>query len=161
MNLKPETLAEIEKAIPKYPEKRSAVMPLLHAIQKDVGYLSNEAAEWVADKLDMQPMQVLSVITFYPFFRQHRVGKRHIRVCRTLSCAMAGGNKVCEKMLAEFDTELNAVSPDGEVTVEFAECLASCGSAPVMLVDDDLHENLDEAKAAEICGQIKAEAQNA
>lgn len=161
MNLKPETLAEIEKAIPKYPEKRSAVMPLLHAIQKDVGYLSNEAAEWVAAKLEMQPIQVLAVITFYPFFRQHKIGKRHIRVCRTLSCAMAGGNKVCEKMLSEFDAELNKPSPDGEVTVEFAECLASCGSAPVMLVDDELHENLDEAKTAAICGQIKAEGQSA
>lgn len=161
MNLKPETLAEIEEAIPKYPEKRSAVMPVLHAIQKDVGYLSNEAAEWVAAKLEIEPINVLSVITFYPFFRQHKIGKRHIRVCRTLSCAMAGGSKVCDRMLAEFGAELNGVSPDGEVTVEFAECLASCGSAPVMLVDNDLYENLDEAKATEICNKIKAEAKNA
>ena len=158
MNLKPETLVEIEEAIPKYPEKRSAVMPLLHAIQKDQGLLSNAAAEWVAEKLEIKPINVLSVITFYPFFRQHKIGKRHIRVCRTLSCAMAGGAKVCNKMLAEFDTSLNEISPDGEVTVEFAECLASCGSAPVMLVDDELYENLDESKAAEICGKIKAEA---
>lgn len=158
MNLKPETLAEIEEAIPKYPEKQSAVMPLLHAIQKDQGLLSNEAAEWVAAKLEIAPIHVLSVITFYPFFRQHKIGKRHIRVCRTLSCAMAGGAKVCDKMLSEFDTNLNEVSPDGEVTVEFAECLASCGSAPVMLVDDELHENLDEAKARVICENIKAEA---
>ena len=158
MNLKPETLAEIEAAIPKYPEKQSAVMPLLHAIQKDQGTLSNEAAEWVAEKLGIAPINVLSVITFYPFFRQHKVGKRHIRVCRTLSCAMAGGSKVCDTMLKEFGAELNGVSPDGEVTVEFAECLASCGSAPVMLVDDDLYENLDEAKAKEIADKIKAEA---
>lgn len=156
MNLKPETLAEIEAAIPKYTEKQSAVMPLLHAIQGDQGTISNEAAEWVAEKLGMAPINVLSVISFYPFFRQHKIGKRHIRVCRTLACAMAGGSKVCDKMLAEFGTELNGVSPDGEVTVEFAECLASCGSAPVMLVDEELHENLDEAKAQAICDQIKA-----
>ncbi len=109
MNLKPETLAEIEEAIPKYPEKHSAVMPLLHAIQKDQGLLSNEAAEWVAEKLEVEPINVLSVITFYPFFRQHKIGKRHIRVCRTLSCAMAGGAKVCDTMLSEFDTDLNGV----------------------------------------------------
>ena len=161
MNLKPETLAEIEEAIPKYPEKRSAVMPLLHAIQKDQGLLSNEAAEWVAEKLEMEPINVLSVITFYPFFRQHKIGKRHIRVCRTLSCAMAGGSKVCDTMLSEFDTSLNGVSPDWEVTVEFAECLASCGSAPVMLVDDELYENLDETKTKEICDRIKTEATGA
>tara|TARA_Y100000814_G_C12323222_1_gene398926 strand:- start:283 stop:768 length:486 start_codon:yes stop_codon:yes gene_type:complete len=158
MELKPETLAEIEEAIPKYPEKQSAVMPLLHAIQKDQGLLTNETAEWVAGKLGMEAIQVLAVITFYPFFRQHRIGKRHIRVCRTLSCAMAGGAKVCDKMLSEFDTDLNEISPDGEVTVEFAECLASCGSAPVMLVDDELHENLDEEKTKAICDQIKSEA---
>ncbi|MBK1880237.1 NAD(P)H-dependent oxidoreductase subunit E [Pelagicoccus mobilis] len=157
MDLKPETLAEIEAAIPKYPEAQSAVMPLLHAIQKDQGFISNEAAEWVAEKLGIAPINVLSVVTFYPFFRQHKVGKRHIRVCRTLSCAMAGGSKVCDKMLSEFEAELNQVSPDGEVTVEFAECLASCGSAPVMLVDEDLHENLTVEKAKEICDQIKAE----
>ncbi|MDQ8202646.1 NAD(P)H-dependent oxidoreductase subunit E [Pelagicoccus sp. SDUM812003] len=158
MNLKPETLAEIEAAIPKYPDPRSAVMPLLHAIQKDQGLLTNEAAEWVAKKLGIEPINVLSVITFYPFFRQHKIGKRHIRVCRTLSCAMAGGAKVCDTMLKEFETELNEVSPDGEVTVEFAECLASCGSAPVMLVDEELHENLDVAKAKALCEKIKAEA---
>ncbi len=158
MNLKPETLAEIEAAIPKYPEKRSAVMPLLHAIQADQGYLSNEAAEWVARKLEIEPINVLSVITFYPFFRQRPIGKRHIRVCRTLSCAMAGGSKVCERMLEEFGAELGGVSPGGEVTVEFAECLASCGSGPVMLVDEELYENLDDAKAKAICDQIKAEA---
>ena len=71
--------------------------------------------------------------------------------------AMAGGAKVCDKMLSEFDTGLNEISPGGEVTVEFAECLASCGSAPVMLVDDELHENLDEEKAKAICDQIKSE----
>ena len=158
MNLKPETLAEIEAAIPKYPEKQSAVMPLLHAIQKDQGTLTNEAAEWVAEKLGIEPINVLSVITFYPYFRQHKVGKRHIRVCRTLSCAMAGGAKVCETMLSEFDTKLNEISPDGEVTIEFAECLASCGSAPVMLVDEDLYENLSVEKAKEICDKLKAEA---
>jgi len=158
MNLKPETLAEIDAAIPKYPEKQSAVMPLLHAIQKDRGLLDNEAAEWVAARLGIEPINVLSVITFYPFFRQQSIGKRHIRVCRTLSCAMAGGSKVCDTMLKEFDAELNGVSPDGEVTVEFAECLASCGSAPVMLVDDELYENLDQAKAKEICDKIKTEA---
>lgn len=158
MDLKPETLAEIEAAIPMYPEKCSAVMPLLHAIQQDQGMLTNEAAEWVAEKLGIEPINVLSVITFYPFFRQRMIGKRHLRVCRTLSCAMAGGSKVCDTLLKEFNTDLNATSPGGEVTIEFAECLASCGSAPVMLVDEELYENLDEAKAKEICAKIKEEA---
>ena len=131
-------------------------MPLLHAIQKDRGFLTNEVPEWVAGKLGMEPIQVLSVITFYPFFRQHRIGKRHIRVCRTLSCAMAGGAGLRQDA-SEFDTDLNEISPDGE-DGGVCGCLASCGSAPVMLVDDELHENLDEEKAKAICDQIKSEA---
>ena len=97
------------------------------------------------------------VVTFYPFFREHAVGKRLIRVCRTLSCALNGGYKVCDRFKQEFDCELNEVSPDGRVTIEFAECLASCGSGPVAMVDDDLVEHLDEAKVKELCDRIKAE----
>jgi NADH-quinone oxidoreductase subunit E len=90
-------------------------------------------------------------------FRREPIGKRHIKVCRTLSCALAGGYRTCAKFESEFDTHLGEVSPDGEVTVEFVECLASCGTAPVVLIDETLHENVDEAKAKEISDAIKAE----
>ncbi len=155
--LSPETLSYIDEVIPRYPQKRSAIMMILHAIQKEKGYLSLEAQEWVADKLELQPIQVREVVTFYPFYREHAIGKRHIRVCRTLSCALNGGYKVCDKFKEAFDTELDAVSPDGRVTVEFAECLASCGTAPVAMVDDTLYENLNEEQVEAICEQIKKE----
>lgn len=158
INLKPETLSRIEEVIPHYPVKRSATLPLLHLIQEDVGYISKEAIEWVAAKLELQPINVYEVVTFYPMFRQHPIGKRHIKVCRTLSCALMGGYKTCDAFKKEFNTELNAVSPDGEVTVEFVECLASCGTAPVVMIDDALHEKVDPAKAKQLSDQIKAEA---
>jgi len=153
--LSDETRQYIDKVIPRYPEKRSAIMMILHAIQKEKGCVDLPAQEWVAEKLELTPIQVREVVTFYPFYREHRIGKRHIRVCRTLSCALNGGYKVCDAFKREFDTELNATSPDGRVTVEFAECLASCGTAPVAMIDDDLYENLTEEEVARLAKEIK------
>jgi len=158
MNLKPETLRRIEEVIPHYPVKRSAVLPLLHLIQEDAGYISAEAQEWVAAKLELQPINVYEVVTFYPMFRQKPIGRRHVKVCRTLSCALMGGYKACETFERAFNTHRGEISPDGEVTIEFVECLASCGTAPVVMIDDDLHENVDPAKAKQLSEQIKREA---
>ncbi len=158
MNLKPETLRRIDDVITHYPVKRSAVLMLLHAIQEDVGYIPQEAIEWVAQKLELQPINVYEVVTFYPMFRQKPIGRRHIKVCRTLSCALMGGYKTCAAFEKEFDTHRGEISPDGEVTIEFVECLASCGTAPVVMIDDDLHEKVDTAKAKQLSDQIKAEA---
>lgn len=158
MNLKPETLRRIDDVITHYPVKRSAVLMLLHAIQEDVGFISKEAIDWVAAKLELQPINVYEVVTFYPMFRQKPIGRRHIKVCRTLSCALMGGYKTCEAFEKEFNTHRGEISPDGEVTIEFVECLASCGTAPVVMIDDDLHEKVDCAKAKQLSDQIKAEA---
>ncbi|HVU33202.1 MAG TPA: NAD(P)H-dependent oxidoreductase subunit E [Opitutaceae bacterium] len=158
MNLKPETLRRIDEVIPHYPVKRSAALPLLHLVQEDVGYISNEAVEWIAQKLEVQPINIYELVTFYPMFRQKPIGRRHIKVCRTLSCALMGGYKTCEAFEKEFNTHRDEVSADGEVTIEFVECLASCGTAPVVMVDDELHEKVDAAKAKEISDRIKTEA---
>ena len=158
MNLKPETLRQIDEVIPHYPTKRSATLPLLHLIQEEAGFISNEAIEWVAAKLGLQPINVYEVVTFYPMFRQKPIGRRHIKVCRTLSCALMGGYRTCATFEQEFQTHAGEVSPDGEVTVEFVECLASCGTAPVVMIDDELHEKVDAAKARQLSDQIKAQA---
>jgi NADH-quinone oxidoreductase subunit E len=158
MNLKPDTLRQIDEVIPHYPTKRSATLPLLHLIQEDIGYIPQEAIDWVAAKLELQPINVYEVVTFYPMFRQKPIGRRHVKVCRTLSCALMGGYKTCAAFEQEFNTHLGEVSPDGEVTIEFVECLASCGTAPVVMIDDELHEKVDGAKAKALADQIKAEA---
>jgi NADH-quinone oxidoreductase subunit E len=158
MQLRPETLRKIDEVIPHYPVKRSAVLPLLHLIQEDAGYISPEATEWVARKLELEPINVFEVVTFYPMFRQKPIGRRHIKVCRTLSCALMGGYKTCAAFEQEFNTHRGEISPDGEVTIEFVECLASCGTAPVVLIDDDLHEKVDATRAKELSNQIKQEA---
>ena len=157
MNLKPETLLRIDEVIPHYPVKRSAALPLLHLVQEDVGYISDEAIEWIAQKLELEPINVYELVTFYPMFRRKPIGRRHVKVCRTLSCALLGGYKTCETFEKEFSTHRGEISPDGEVTIDFVECLASCGTAPVVMIDDDLHEKVDGAKAKQLCDQIKRE----
>jgi NADH-quinone oxidoreductase subunit E len=158
MNLKPETFQRIDEVITHYPVKRSATLPLLHLIQEDVGHISDEAIAWIAQKLALQPINVLEVVTFYPMFRRAPIGRRHIKVCRTLSCALSGGYKTCDTFEKEFSTHRGEISPDGEVTVEFVECLASCGTAPVVMIDEILHEKVDVTKAKQLSAQIKAEA---
>ncbi len=156
--LKSETLARIDEVITHYPVKRSASLPLLHLVQEEQGYISDEAIEWIATKLDLQPINVYELVTFYPMFRRHPIGRRHVKVCRTLSCALNGGYKVCEQFEKEFNTHRGEISPDGEVTIEFVECLASCGSGPVVMIDDELHESVDAAKTSELAARIRAEA---
>jgi len=155
MNLKPETLKKIEEVIPHYPTKRSASLPLLHLVQEDQGYISKEAIEWIAEKLELQPINIYELVTFYPMFRQEPIGKTHIRVCRTLSCALSGAYKVCSKLKQDLKCGDNGTSEDGEVTVEFVECLASCGTAPVLMVNDALVENVDESKTDQVIADIR------
>ncbi len=160
MNLKPATLAQIDEVITHYPVKRSATLPLLHLIQEDVGWIPPAAIEWVAAKLELEPINVYEVVTFYPMFRQKPIGRRHIKVCRTLSCALTGGYKVCGQFEQEFGCQRGEVSADGEVTIDFVECLASCGTGPVVMIDDDLHERVDAAAVQTLSQQIKHAAQN-
>ena len=153
----PELEAEADERIAHYAaSKRSATLPLLHIVQHHFGFISAPAIEWVAAKLDLEPIKVLEVVTFYPGFRQSAPGKFHIRVCRTLSCAMGRSYELMERLceLTGIDrTEADShhhpisVSPCGKFSVEFAECLASCGTAPVCMVNDDFHEGVAPDKA--------------
>ncbi len=141
-------------------------MPLLHLWQEEFGYISDEGVNWIAAKLGLEPINILELVTFYPMYRQQPAGKKHLRVCRTLSCAMAGSYQVMEQLRAaaripreQGDHGMHnpvAVSPDGEYSIEFVECLASCGTAPVCLVGDTLHENVPVENAESILHQPPA-----
>lgn len=155
LDLKPETIDRIEKTIPRYPVKRSAVMPLLHFIQSDQGFISNDAVEWVAEKLELQPINVLEVVTFFPYYRQHKLGRTHVRVCRTLSCALMGAYKVGDELEKKLGCKMGTTKEDGSITLEYAECLAACGTGPVVLVDEDLYENLKANELDPLVGEIK------
>jgi NADH-quinone oxidoreductase subunit E len=151
--------AEIEEVISHYPKKRSATLMLLHAVQERFGYISRQAVEWIAAKLELQPINVYELVTFYPMFHQKPVGKYHLKVCRTLSCALGGSYKLhehfCEKLGLDAHGHGPQTTKDGKYTVEFVECLASCGTAPVMMCNDAFYEGVTASKADEILGGCK------
>ncbi len=128
-------------------------MPLLHLWQEHFGFISDEAVVWIAEKLGLPPINILELVTFYPMFRQKPAGKTHIRVCRTLSCAMAGGFELMENLCTTLGIQRPPagdgmhnpirISADGDYSVEFVECLASCGTAPVCMIGEQLYENAD------------------
>lgn len=150
---------EIDELISHYPVKRSASLMLLHALQEHFGYLSKEAIEWTASKLELQPINIYELVTFYPMFRQHPIGKHHLRICRTLSCALGGSYQLhrhlCQKLGLDSHAHGPQTTPDGKYTVEFVECLASCGTAPVMMCNEAFFEGVSNDKANEViakCG---------
>ena len=149
-----ELLAEIDELIGHYPKKRSASLMLLHAVQSEFGYISRQAVEWIALKLELQPINVYELVTFYPMFQQKKVGKYHLKVCRTLSCALGGSYKLhdyfCNKLQLDPHGHGAQTTKDGKFTVEFVECLASCGTAPVMMCNDAFHEGVSTEKANQI-----------
>ena len=150
---------EVEELITHYPQKRSASLMLLHAIQDHFGYISREAMEWIARKLELQPINVYELVTFYPMFRQKPVGKYQIKVCRTLSCALGGAYRLREHFCRKLGLDPQAhgihTTKDCKFSVEFVECLASCGTAPVMMCNDDFYEGVSEQKADEILAKCK------
>jgi len=146
--------AEIDELISHYPKKRSASLMVLHALQAHLGFLSQEAVEWTAAKLELQPINVLELVTFYPMFRQKPIGRFHLKICRTLSCALGGSGELHHRLCGKLGLNPNGhgaqTTADGKFTVEFVECLAGCGTAPVMMCNDDFYEGVTEQKAAEI-----------
>src|SRR6202158_5604852 len=106
MELPTELQSRIDEVITQYPvSKRSAALPLLHLVQEHFGYIEDDAINWIAAKLGLEPINVLELVTFYPMFRREPAGKHHIRVCRTLSCAMAGGYELMENLCAALEIQ--------------------------------------------------------
>src|SRR5262245_47125495 len=150
---------EIDELIRHYPQKRSASLMLLHALQEHFGWLSKEAIEWTARKLELQPINIYELVTFYPMFRQEPVGKYVLKVCRTLSCALGGSAKLsehfCQKLVWYAHKHGIQTTKDGKFSVEFVECLASCGTAPVLMCNDDFYEGVTNERAEEILAKCR------
>lgn len=143
--------------IPRYPQSRSAIMPLLYIAQDELGYISQEAVEWVADKLSIASVQVWEVATFYTMYYKKPVGKYHFQVCRTLPCALRGAKMVSEFLHNKFGLKPGEVSADGLWSFEEVECLGSCGTAPMCQINDVFFENLTESKLETIIARIDKE----
>jgi NADH-quinone oxidoreductase subunit E len=143
--------------IPLYPQSRSAVMPLLYIAQEEFGLITQEGIEWVASKINLPPVQVWEIATFYTMYYKKPVGKYHFQVCRTLPCALRGAKFVSEYLHKKLGLNPGEVSKDGMWSFEEVECLGSCGTAPMCQVNDVFFENLTEEKLGQIISRIEKE----
>ena len=152
--------AEIDELVTHYPQKRSASVMVLHALQDHFGHISPEAMEWTATKLGLPPINIYELVTFYPMLHQEPIGKFHLKVCRTLSCMLGGSFKLHEHLCGKLGLDPHKhgpqTTPDGKFTVEFVECLASCGTAPVMMCNEEFYEGVTTRKAEEIVAKCKS-----
>ena len=153
----PEVLAEIDAHIAKYPpeHKRSALIPLLLlVIQRERGYVDNAGVNFLAQKLDIKVTDVWETATFYSMFNMHPVGKYHLQVCKTLSCRIMGEEKITEHICNRLGIHAGETTPDGKFTVSRVECLGSCGTAPMMQIGFDYHEDLTTEKVDKLLDSL-------
>src|SRR6187431_517802 len=146
---------ELTEILSRYPNKMAACIPALHLCQNaNENWVSPEVIQFVAERLELPAAHVKGVVTFYTLFNQHKPGKHQVWVCRTLSCALRGSDAIlhhCEKRLG---VHVGETSKDGKVTLRTAECLASCGTAPMMQVDKKYYENLSIEQVDKILDEL-------
>ena len=147
-------IKKLNSIISKSETKRSALIPVLREIQNEYGYLSAESMEQAANMLEISPSSVQNVATFYTMFFTEPAGKHVVWVCRTLSCALRGAEHVEHYMCDKLGIKTGETTDDGKITLMEAECLASCGTAPVMLVDNTLEENLTKARVDQVIEEL-------
>ena len=155
--LTPERQREMADILSRYPTRRAAAIPLLHLCQEQEGYVSDDVIAFVADTLDLSPAQVKGVSTFYSLLNAEPVGKYQVWVCRTLSCALRGAGSVLEQCEKKLGIRVGETTPDGKITLRTAECLASCGTAPVMQVNRRYYENLTPADVDRLLDSLLAD----
>jgi NADH-quinone oxidoreductase subunit F len=156
LEFKPETMNKFNELLKKYPSSRSALLPTLYLAQDEFGYLSDEAIRYVADLLDLEPMQVYSTASYYVMYHRHPVGKYIIALCTNISCALEGSYSVMEHLKKILNVDAEETSEDKLFTLKKEECLGACGSGPVMLINKYLFEHLTPEKTEKIINALKS-----
>ena len=146
---------EIQGIVARYPDAGAAVLPVLTLAAHEFGRIDDEAIALVAARLRVPETKVLATATFYTMLPRAPQGKHHVQVCTNISCSLLGADHLVKRLEEKLGISCGETTRDGLVTLEEVECLGSCGSAPVMLVDETFHENLDEADVDRILGELR------
>jgi len=152
-----EAVQKLHSIMERYPDKKSAVMPALYLVQEENGCIDDAGVKWVSEQTGISPVHVLELVTFYTMYRRKPVGKYHVQVCRTLSCALCGAAKLTKHLHEKLGVEAGEVTSDGLFSYEQVECLGSCGSAPMVEINDRYFENLNVDKLGELLDLLKNE----
>ncbi|MEI7812061.1 MAG: NAD(P)H-dependent oxidoreductase subunit E [Ignavibacteria bacterium] len=150
-----ENLIKAEASIKKYPSSKAAVMELLYIAQEQNGFITNEVMRETASMLNLDTVEVLSVVTFYTMYHTKPVGKHHVQVCTNVSCMLRGGYEILDCVVEKLGIRKNEVTPDQRFSIEEVECMGSCGTAPMISVNYDYYENLTKEKVTEILDSLE------
>jgi NADH-quinone oxidoreductase subunit E len=146
--------AEIKQIRGKYPDPRSALLPALYVAQRERGWLSPEVMRDVAEVMDLPPTEVASVASFYTMFNRQPVGENLIQVCTNISCSLLGAGHIVEYLKSKLGIDVGETTPDNRFTLVTVECLGSCGTAPMMQINDTYYEDLTEEKIDRILAEL-------
>ena len=156
----PEVLERLERdakeIIAKYPKPRSALLPLLHLVQSEEGYVSDAGIQFCADAVGITPAQVTGVVTFYTQYKQEPVGDYHVGVCINSLCAIMGGDQIWRELSEYVGVGHDEATGDGKVSLERIECNAACDYAPVMMVNWEFFDNMTPEKAKRLVDDLRA-----
>jgi len=152
----PAALKRIEEAIARYPEKSAALLPALHVIQDESGFISRDAEVWVAAKLAIRPVRVREVLSFYTMLRRAPAGRHTLEVCRNISCSLAGAEEIIRLITDKLGIAPGGTTPDGRITLVTVECLGNCDHAPCLQVDGIDLGPLTRETVAALIEELKA-----
>ena len=153
-----ENQARFDEIVKRYPEdqRKSAILYALYLVQGQQGYISGTSMRFVATQIGCTAAEVEDVVSYYTMFYTKPVGKRVLNVCRTLSCALLGAERVTEELSKKLGIAPGQTTPDGEFTLIEVECLGACDRAPVVMVNDDWHERLAPEQAGKFIDDLRA-----
>ena len=151
----PDKLNRVNELINRYPHKEAAILPVLYLAQEEFGYLSLETIEYVAKLMGIPTASLYGTVSFYSLLYMKPMGRHHIQVCRTFPCALLGAEKITDSLKKKLGIDIGETTADGKFTLSEVECLASCGTAPVMQINDEYYENLSEEKTGAILKNLK------
>ena len=148
---------EILAYLPRYPSKQAVTLPALHLVHDTLRCVPHEAIKEIAELLDLSPAVVYDTMTFYEFFHEENapLGQTRLWVCRSLACALRGGDELLEHLCHKLHVEPGSATPDGKITLEFAECLGACEGAPAVMVNDEHRHNVTPEKADELIAELQ------
>lgn len=147
--------AKIREYSPRYPTTRAAVLPALHIVQQELGYVPPQAVRELAELLGIPAPEIQDTLSFYGFFKQDRpLGKYRVWVCRSLSCAICGGEQLLEFLQDKWQIRPGQTTPEGRFTLEAAECLGACEAAPAVLINDTLYPHMTKEKLEALLAEL-------
>jgi NADH-quinone oxidoreductase subunit E len=149
------TKKRFDELVGRYPEGRSALIPILHEVQDEVGHLSPEAVEWVAEYLGLSRADVMSVASFYDMLELEPVGRHMIYVCQNLSCSLLGAERLIRHLEQRLGIRVGETTPDGLISLKRMECLAACGAAPAIQIDGVYYERMTPEKLDELLAKLR------